>query len=409
MTGIGVFCAAAALAATASASAARTAPWTKERAWKWYDAQPWIRGCNYMPASAANHLELWQSYGSEERFAEVEREMALAERAGFNTMRVILAKWGFSVWYHDHDGFMRNFERTLAVFARHGIRAIVVLGNDCSRPKELWELPKLGPQSWDLGYHGGRKKSETASYPDAVGYTMLDDPVLRPKFFEMCEELVGKYAQDDRILLWNVWNEPGQSNRGEKTVVDMRELFGRLWKIDPKQPLAADLFWGDYGMGPGHANEWAWQGTPTGHKLGFLRAQKLAGELSDIISYHCYDAYAFQVRLIRELKDFYGRPLVNTEWLARCRHCNVEELYPLYYLERIGAVNWGLVAGAYQTYEPWEGMWEEVERGGGKGYDLTKWFHDLYRPSHRPYDPREIDLIRKFNRYADADFAGRRK
>ena len=36
----------------------RTGPWTKEKAWEWYNAQPWIRGCNYMPASAANRMDM---------------------------------------------------------------------------------------------------------------------------------------------------------------------------------------------------------------------------------------------------------------------------------------------------------------------------------------------------------------
>ena len=68
------------------AFAGRTGPWTKEQAWGWYDKQPWIRGCNYMPASAANRVDQWQALGSEERFAEVERELALAEEIGFNGM-----------------------------------------------------------------------------------------------------------------------------------------------------------------------------------------------------------------------------------------------------------------------------------------------------------------------------------
>lgn len=54
----------------------------------------------------------------------------------------------------------------------------------------------------------------------------------------------------------------------------------------------------------------------------------------------------------------------------------------------------------------------DIDRGGssithGKRRDMTKWFHDLYRPSLRPYDPREIALIRRFNALADEDFAVR--
>ena len=78
-------------------------------------------------------------------------------------------------------------------------------------------------------------------------------------------------------------------------------------------------------------------------------------------------------------------------------------------LATIGALNWGLVAGRFQSYEPWEGMWKEIERGGGRQYDMTKWFHDLFRPSHRPYDPKEIDLIKRFNKLADEKSAAGRK
>ena len=36
--------------------------------------------------------------------------------------------------------------------------------------------------------------------------------------------------------------------------------------------------------------------------------------------------------------------------------------------------------------------------------DFTKWFHDLYRPNHRPYYPKEIELIKEFCELADEDF-----
>ena len=72
---------------SAAYAAPRTGPWSKEKAWEWYKAQPWMRGCNYMPASAANRVDQWQALGCEERFEEVERELALAESIGFNTLR----------------------------------------------------------------------------------------------------------------------------------------------------------------------------------------------------------------------------------------------------------------------------------------------------------------------------------
>ena len=91
------------------AFAERTGPWPKEKAWAWYNAQPWMRGCNYMPASAVNRVDQWQELGCEERFEEVDRELALAASIGFNTLRILIEEQGFGVWYHDHDGFMARF------------------------------------------------------------------------------------------------------------------------------------------------------------------------------------------------------------------------------------------------------------------------------------------------------------
>ena len=382
-----------ALAVAGGAFAARNEPWPKEKAWAWYDAQPWIRGCNYMPASCATLLDQWQELGSEARFEELERELALAESIGFNTLRLCVELEAFGVWLEEHDGFMARFERYLTVMKKHGLRAIVMLGNDCMRPKQIWKLPKPGPQTYDIGYHGGRKLSQHGSFPGAVGFSQVDDPEMKPKFFRMCEELMTKYRDDDRILFWNLWNEPGNANRGTVSVEPMKELFELAWKIDPKQPLAADVWCGSYGTDPNDPNQ----------------AQVWAGRLSDIVSYHCYEDYETQVRVIRLLKRAYGRPLLNTEWLARIKHCDVATCYPLFYIERIGAVNWGFVAGKFQTYEPWEGMWSALEKDVpvSRTWDLTKWFHDLFRPSLRPYDPKEIETIKAFNKLADEDFARR--
>ena len=86
-----------------AAFAERNGPWPKEKAWEWYNAQPWIRGCNYMPASAANRLDMWQEFGSKERFEEMDRELALAESIGFNAVRVLLEENGFGAWYYEHS------------------------------------------------------------------------------------------------------------------------------------------------------------------------------------------------------------------------------------------------------------------------------------------------------------------
>jgi pimeloyl-ACP methyl ester carboxylesterase len=365
----------------------RQGPWTKEKAWEWYNAQPWIRGCNYMPASAANRLDMWQEYGSGERFEEMDRELALAESIGFNTVRVLLEENGFGAWYYEHDAFMGNFEKFLTLCRKHNIRAIVGLGNDCSRPKPLWSIPKPGPQPCDWGYHGARKQSQHGSFPGMIGYISADDPELKPKFFKMCEEVMAKYRDDDRILFWNIWNEPGNNGRDKVSAPLVREMFELAWKSGVTQPCAADI--------------WTEQMEPS-----METAKGVAAALSDIISYHSYQPLAGQIEFAKKIKAKFGRPMVNTEWLARILGCDVQDCYPFFAQERIGCTCWGFVAGKYQTYEPWESMWKQIEKGGGETYRMTKWFHDLFRPSFRPYDPEEIRVIANVNAQMDADRRG---
>ena len=377
----------ATMAAIAAFAAPRTGPWTPAQAWEWYNAQPWIRGCNYMPASAANRYDMWQVWESDRRFEEMDRELALAESIGFNTVRVIIAEDnGFAVWCEDHDGYMRNLERFLVLCGKHKIRAIMCLGNDCSRPKPLWSVPKPGPQPYDIGYHGGRKRSQHGSFPGMIGYISADDPELQPKFFRMCEEVMEKYKDDDSVLFWNIWNEPGNNGRGEVSAPLIKRLFEIAWKVGVKHPCAADI--------------WRGQVKPVNP------AEKVSMEMSDIISYHTYSPLATQIKLAKELKEKFGRPMINTEWLARIRGCDVQDCYPFFAQERIGCTCWGFVAGKYQTYEPWESMWRQIDNGGGKNYKMTKWFHDLYRPSLRPYDPEEIDIIKHVNAQMDAELNG---
>ena len=84
-------------------------------------------------------------------------------------------------------------------------------------------------------------------------------------------------------------------------------------------------------------------------------------------------------------------------------------MFPLFYLENVGCYNWGFVAGKYQTYEPWNSVWDQYKENPNFNWDFTKWFHDLYRPSLHPYDPREIDIIKRYCDRADEDFKSSQK
>ena len=363
--------------------------WTKERAWQWYNERPWIRGCNYMSADCANRVDQWQSLGWEERFETTRREFALMRETGFNTIRVILE---YAVWRDEHDGFLRRFEDYISLAAEYGISCIVVLANDCMPPMSPeWKRPQIGPQKVDWGYHGGVKRSQHGIHSEPAPHFWLDEPETREDYFRMVREIVTLYRQDPRILIWDVYNEPGNSLREEITLPNVKALFALVREIDPDQPLTSD--------GLGISPDRDVPPTPV---------QAYCQEQSDVITYHCYENLDDHVQILHRLKE-HGRPILNTEWLARPLGNDVQTLFPLFWLERIGCVCWGFVAGMYQTYEPWNWIWEKYEKGELPDADFTKWLHDLYRPSHRPYDPKEIEIIQKYCKLADEEFAADKK
>ena len=355
--------------------------WSEQRVWDWYNSRPWMRGCNYMSADCANRIDQWQSLGFEERMQTTEEELALMEKTGFNSIRIILE---FVVWRDEHDSFLERFDRYLERCAAHGISCMVTLANDCMPPKnEFWKEPQIGEQHYDWGYHGGRKHSQHGKFA-SIGPHFLDDPEMAPLYYEMVREIVNIYKNDPRVAIWDVYNEPGNSNRAEVTLPHLKKLFEIVRDIDPSQPLTCGV----------------WSTRLVNGQLEMSDVQRYGLEHSDVISYHSYSPITDHVKLIAQLKKL-GRPLMCTEWLGRCLHNTVFEVFPLFYVEKIGCYNWGFVAGKYQTYEPWEGTWTRYAEDPGLDVDFTKWFHDLYRPNHRPYDPKEIELIQELCRQAD--------
>lgn len=356
--------------------------WSKEKIWNWYNARPWMRGCNYMSADCANRVDQWQELGFEERFATTEEELKLMRDTGFNAVRLILE---YVVWKEEHDGFMERFERYIALCHKYGIACMIVLANDCMPPKtELWKMPYVGEQHYDRGYHGGKKHSQHGAHSCPAPHFYLDDPESREDYFKMVREIVTKYKDDERICVWDLYNEPGNSRRDSLTMPNLKAIFELVREIDPIQPLTVAV--------------WRFMGDDA----PFSEVEQYALDNSDIVSFHSYKPYRELVKIVKRLKRE-GRPILCTEWLGRCLGNDVFTVFPMFYLEEIGCFSWGFVAGKYQTYEPWEGTWIAYNNGTNTDVDFTKWFHDLYRPNHRPYDPKEIELIKEYCTLADKE------
>lgn len=67
--------------------------WTEEEANAWYAGKPFMAGCNFIPSDASNQIEMWSSATFNP--ALIDRELAMAQKLGFNSMRVFLSD---AVW-----------------------------------------------------------------------------------------------------------------------------------------------------------------------------------------------------------------------------------------------------------------------------------------------------------------------
>ena len=352
----------------ASEARAHTERWTEQKANAWYEHQPWLVGSNYVPKSAINQLEMWQ----QETFdpAEIDKELSWAHAMGMNTMRVFLHDL---LWEQDSAGFQKRIDQFLAIAARHHIRPMFVLFDSCWDP-----LPHLGLQHPPIpGVHnsGWVQSPGAAALADASQYARLQAYV---------RGVVGAFANDERILAWDVWNEPGSDNAGSYLKEELKDKIPRAtallpqvfaWarEANPTQPLTSGV--------------WAVDTSPNGANLGEL--QQLQLRESDIVTFHNYSWPEFFKRQISWLKK-YNRPVICTEYMARPMGSTFDAILPIARQERVGAINWGFVAGKTQTYLPWD-SWE-------RPYVLSQppvWFHEVLHPDGTPYRQAEVDLIRE--------------
>jgi len=302
--------------------------------------------------------------------AEIDKELSWAEAMGMNTMRIFLHDL---LWEQDAVGFQKRMDQFLAIASRHHLRPMFVLFDSCWDP-----LPHLGPQHPPIpGVHN-------SGWVQSPGAAALRDAGQYPRLKEYVHGVVGAFAKDERILAWDVWNEPGSDNAGSYGKEELKDKIARVtvllpqvfaWarEANPVQPLTSGV--------------WAVDTSPDGANLGEL--QQIQLRESDIISFHNYTWPEFFKRQVVWLKK-YNRPVVCTEYMARPAGSTFDTILPIAKQEHVGAINWGFVAGKTQTYLPWE-SWEHP-------YILSQppvWFHEVLHPDGTPYRQAEVDLIRE--------------
>ncbi|HHV59323.1 MAG TPA: cellulase family glycosylhydrolase [Clostridiaceae bacterium] len=321
--------------------------WSREKAWLWYNSRPWICGFNYLPSTAVNSTEMWQKDSFDE--ATIDKELRWASEYGYNSCRVFLQ---FIVWNHDPEGYKKRMGRFLEIADSHGISTTFILFDDCAfSGKE----PYLGKQNDPIpGVHN-------SGWTPSPGPSIADDESMQGKLEAYVKDILSGFSDDKRVLMWDLYNEPGNSDRKEKSLDLLKNAF--LWarEVCPCQPLTSGV--------------WNCQAT-----------EKACIENSDIITFHCYENYDKTTEKIKKFKSE-GYPVINTEWMARKFDSLIKTHLPLFKEENVGCYQWGLVQGKTQTYYPW---------GSVPGSPVPEvWFHDVLTPDGTPYDQEEMEVVKE--------------
>jgi hypothetical protein len=326
--------------------------WSEQRANEWYRKQPWLCGFNYIPAYAINYTAMWDKTSFDT--SVIDRELALAETSGMNVLRAVLQ---FAVYDDDPEYFLQTLDRFLAICAKHKIRFMPALFDDCVFGLE--HDPKVGKQPEPLiGWYAW-------AWSPSPGHSMVVDERTHPRIEKYVKAVMNRFKNDDRILLWDLYNEPTNGGLGSASFPLLKKVITWARSVAPTQPISVDVWNND------------------------KRLNDIAIPASDVITFHNYGNKDLLVKQINDLRQ-YNRPLICTEWMNRPSGSVISTHLPVFYKEKVGCMLWGLVNGKTQTHLPWG------HRPGDPAADV--WQHDLYHGDFSPYSKEEIDTIEKFTR-----------
>jgi hypothetical protein len=341
--------------------------WSRAQANAWYDNQPWLVGCNYLPSNAINQLEMFQA----KTFSPdlIDRELGYAQKLGFTSVRVFLHDL---LWQQDSEGLLKRCDEFLAIAARHNISVMFVLFDSCWHP-----IPKLGKQPEPLPH------THNSGWVQSPGIEVLKNPSAYPHLKEYVQGVVKHFGSDVRVVVWDVWNEPdnfdggaakrkGLEPRNKPALVNalLPQVFEWIREVKPSQPLTSGV----------------WRDSENIVRLDDCKRIQLSH--SDVISYHTYGDVPSLERCLKNLST-YGRPLLCTEFMARPNGSVFEPHLELMKEKKSAAYCWGFINGKSQTIYPWD-SWTKTYDG-----PPPVWFHDILQPDGTPFRQSEVDYIRK--------------
>lgn len=324
--------------------------WSLDSAKSWGTRQNWVSGCNYIPRTAINQLEMWQESTFDQ--STIDREFSLMQRTGMKVARIYLHDKAYEV---NPDGFKARMRTVLSIAKAHQIRILFVFFDDCWNPQsQLGPQPKPVPGVHNSGWLRS-PSDDQRNWPGDLG---------RLKTY--VQDILKTFGKDKSVWMWDLYNEPGNSGYGERSLPLLRNVFEWAREVRPAQPLTAAAFAG-----------------------GSNSVDKACIDLSDVITFHCYDNLDELKKQVAFYKSF-NRPVICSEWMARTNDSRIATHLPFFFEQKVSCLQWGFVSGKTNTIYPWGSKPNTPEP--------AMWFHDLYRADGTPFDQAEVALYQKLNK-----------
>jgi hypothetical protein len=329
--------------------------WSKDRVNAFFSKLPWLVGCNYIPATAINQLEMFQA--DTFNLERIDLELKWAASLGFNSHRVFLH---YLLWENDRDGFFARLDAFLSCCEKYNMKLLLVPFDDCwNQEPTVGKQPEPIPSVHNSGWAASPGKHR----------------VLEAQYHQKCvdylQDLLRTFGLDTRIWGWDLYNEPGNSGMNLATLPFLIKMVKAAREINPSQPLTVGIW---------HWSRRSWSFGPIWKPFWEFQSK-----ISDFISFHNYFPEKHLEQQIRALQNF-QRPVVCTEYMSRPTS-RFQTHLPLFKRYGVHCFNWGLVDGKTQTKFKWgtpQGAPEPLE-----------WFHEIFHFDGTAYKNEEVEFIRQ--------------
>jgi hypothetical protein len=185
-----------------------------------YKDYGWLRGFSMVPSWGARIEEAWWSYDG----GRMREEVALAKQVHANCIRLWIE---FTAWMAQPEKVTANFMDAVAAIGESGMKVMPCLFN-------RWH-----DHRWDYG----------GTYTE----TLMRD--WRPQF-DYAKALVSPLANDDRVLLWDLCNEPQahdlNSPVNKKELEWLKDIAATVRSCGARQPITIGTMNGGNITRPSH-------------------------------------------------------------------------------------------------------------------------------------------------------------